>query len=284
MTDSLDALRAARTAGAGWGYRPGEPSRVEPTAYALLALQVQGASVPPDAVAWLRANQNPDGSWGGLEGPDGPWVTAVVLPALRALGVAHDACERAESWLLDARSEQLPTYDDSVTNEGLVGWPWLIGTFGWVEPTAQAVRALRLAGRKHPRIEEAIRFLHDRRCEEGGWNYGTVRVRDITLPPYPNTTAQALIALATPGRTSKTMERDLGVLGMFLQEPLGTFDLAWGALAFDACGRDPAPFLTRLREIAHTDGAWRENVHALALAALASATAKGHNPFRLGTA
>ncbi|HZP41020.1 MAG TPA: prenyltransferase/squalene oxidase repeat-containing protein [Candidatus Binatia bacterium] len=286
MADPLEQLRAARTPEAGWGYRAGEPSRVEPTAWALLAFRAHGAPVPRDAVAALVDGQHADGSWGGADGPDAPWVTAVAVLALRALGVAPEPCGRAETWLLEARSEQVvqPEGDRPVLNAAIVGWPWVGGCFGWVEPTAHAVTALRLARRRHPRLAEAIRFLNDRRCDGGGWNHGMPRVRDVDFPPYPNTTALGLIALATPGARSKTTERDLAVLLGFLREPLGLFDLAWAALALDANGCDPAPFLGRLGTAERSDGGWRENVHAVALAALARALPKGHNPFRLEAA
>jgi len=286
MTDALEGLRRARTAGAGWGYRAGEASRVEPTVYALLALHAAGVPLPPDALSWLTKNQNADGSWGGPHGPDGPWVTALPSILFHALGKAPEPCARAETWLLEARSEVMDhlVNDPVVTNGHLLGWPWTAGTFGWVEPTAHAVTALRIAGRKHARVEEAIRFLNDRRCEQGGWNYGTPRVRDIALPPYPYTTAQALVALATPGTTTMTIERDFEVLMSFLHEPLGIFDLAWIAIALDANGRDPGPVLARLAAAPQDHGGWEENVHALAIAALARTLPKGRNPFRVRAA
>jgi len=286
MTDALEGLRRVRTAGAGWGYRAGEASRVEPTVYALLALHAFDAPLPPDAVAWLVQTQNADGSWGGPHGPDGSWVTALPPIAFQAIGKAPEACARAETWLLEAHSEAMDhtASDPILTNGHLLGWPWTAGTFGWVEPTAHAVTALRIAGRKHSRLDEAIRFLNDRRCEDGGWNYGTPRVRDITLPPYPYTTAQALIALATPGTATTTVERDFEVLMSFLHEPLGIFDLAWSALALDANGRDPGPVLAHLAATPREASAWEENVHALGLATLARALPKGRNPFRLRAA
>jgi hypothetical protein len=165
------------------------------------------------------------------------------------------------------------------TDTRLVGWPWTAGSFGWVEPTARALIALRAAGRDDPRLAEATRFLLDRRCEEGGWNYGAVRVLDAPIPPYPHTTALAAIALA--GRVpAAALARDLDVLTAFLPEPLGVFDLAWIALALDACGRDGRSMLARLPEAVDASP-WEENVHALALALLATRLATGTNPFRL---
>jgi hypothetical protein len=78
----------------------------------------------------------------------------------------------------------------------LKGWPWIGGTHSWVEPTALAVLALRLAGhRKHPRVEEAVRMIMDRQIPGGGWNYGNTFVFDRQLWPMPESTGLALVAL-----------------------------------------------------------------------------------------
>ena len=84
----------------------------------------------------------------------------------------------------------------------LVGWPWVNGTFSWVEPTAYAVMALKRLRRQLPpdatrdRIDEAEELFADRACSDGGWNYGNTRVFDEDLWSYPDTTALVLLALA----------------------------------------------------------------------------------------
>jgi uncharacterized protein YfaS (alpha-2-macroglobulin family) len=45
-------------------------------------------------------------------------------------------------------------------------------------------------------------MLLDRRCADGGWNYGVREALGHTLPSYPETTALALIALADSTDTS----------------------------------------------------------------------------------
>jgi hypothetical protein len=86
-------------------------------------------------------------------------------------------------------------------NPDIQGWPWALGTFSWVEPTAYALLALKklrpaLQGsRVDARIHQGELLLYDRMCAGGGWNYGNVRVHGVPLPPYPETTAVALIAL-----------------------------------------------------------------------------------------
>jgi hypothetical protein len=273
-------LLDARTPREGWSYRSGEPSRVEPTSYALLALAAAGAAAPPEAVAWLVEAQNADGSWGGPATADAPWVSAPAVLALSHLRTAPEARARGIKWLLEARSEAPPRAEGVPTDTHLVGWPWTRGSFGWVEPTCHALIALRAAGLQHVRIGEAIRFLLDRRCEGGGWNYGITRILDAPISPFPQTTALAVSALAGSG-APRALDGDLDVLVRFLEEPLGAFDLATIALALDACDRDPAPALARLGKA--LDGGWPsgENVHALALAALAVQLPGGMNPFGL---
>jgi hypothetical protein len=256
---------------------------VEPTLYALLALTRTGTPPPSDALAWLLAAQHADGSWGGEDG-QAPWVTAPAVFTLTLLGEGADARRRGEAWLLGARSATIAS-DPSVlsTNTELVGWSWTADTLAWVEPTAHALIALRTAGLQHARRDDARRLLLDRRCENGGWNYGVVRVLGAAAPPYPYTTAIAAIALHDSA-APRALERDLAVLSGFLGVPLGPFDLAWIVLALDACGLDPAPARQRLAAALAEPSSWEENVHALALAALASTLAAGaSNPFRLRT-
>jgi hypothetical protein len=273
-------LLAARTPGEGWSYRSGDPSRVEPTAYALLALAVAGAAVPAEAVAWLVSAQNADGSWGGPATADAPWVSAPAILALNHLRTAPETRARGIKWLLESRSESPPRAEGVPTDTHIVGWSWTQGSFGWVEPTCHALIALRAAGLQHVRIGEAIRFLLDRRCAGGGWNYGVTRVLGAPVSPFPQTTALAVSALADSG-VSRALDRDLDVLAGFLAEPLGAFDLASIALALDACDRDPAPALVRLGDV--LDGGWtsEQSVHALALVALAAQLPGGTNPFGL---
>jgi hypothetical protein len=279
-TSWVARLADARTRDGAWAYHAGKTARVEPTAYALLAHAAHGATPPAPALAWLLAAQRPDGSWGGGDLPDGTWVTALALHALAALDAERPARERAVAWLLGARAYTGPRREEMAApgpDESLLAWPWVVGCFGWVEPTAHAVLALRASGRRGARREEAVRFLADRRCRGGGWNHGVTVVRDVAMEPYPYTTAVALAALAPSG--DDRLAPDLDVLTSFLALPLGAFDLAWIAIALDACGRDSQPALARLDAL--REGVWREGVHALGLAAVAAALPRGTSPFRV---
>ena len=74
-------------------------------------------------------------------------------------------------------------------NNQLLGWPWIDGTFSWVEPTSWCLLALKKAGQlpsrtgAAARIAEADRMLADRCCVSGGWNYGNSNVLGKELSP-----------------------------------------------------------------------------------------------------
>ena len=84
----------------------------------------------------------------------------------------------------------------------LKGWPWRPDNNSWVEPTTHGLLALHWMKGHAPeagiryRREIASRMLLDRRCSDGGWNYGNKKVLGEELPSYPETTALALLGLA----------------------------------------------------------------------------------------
>ena len=79
----------------------------------------------------------------------------------------------------------------------LQGWPWVVGTHSWVEPTAINLLALRSAGQAgHPRCREAVKLLLDRQLPAGGWNYGNTTVLGHVLRAQVQPTGLALAALA----------------------------------------------------------------------------------------
>jgi hypothetical protein len=75
------------------------------------------------------------------------------------------------------------------------GWAWTEDTFGWVDPTARAVLALRLFRPGAAGIDDGIGLLRDRETVGGGWNYGNRVVFGDDLWPYAQTTAAAMAAL-----------------------------------------------------------------------------------------
>jgi hypothetical protein len=143
------------------------------------------------------------------------WATSLVVTLHAELGVFDAAFERGVAWLtasigVEGRllSRVAHWLRPSIVefDPALNGWPWQAGASSWIEPTAHALMALRCAlthaSGLHlndlavaSRIAIGERMLLERRCRDGGWNYGNRRVLGADLPSYPETTAMALMAL-----------------------------------------------------------------------------------------
>ena len=150
------SLLVSQNPDGGWPYQRGGPSWTEPTAYALLALMVQGPVAEPAkrGLRWLNAAQLPDGGW-----PPQPavrqsaWVTAVVA-LLGPAAIGWNAYRRSIDWIVQqtgqessflSRVQQFLT--GNIRSDTYDGWPWFPGTSAWVTPTALSILALRKAAR-----------------------------------------------------------------------------------------------------------------------------------------
>jgi hypothetical protein len=204
-------LKATQNPDGGWGYFPGKPSWLEPTAYALLALAGERGGAVDRGWNLVRSWQRRDGAFRPCAAVDEPhWSTSLVLTLGCVTGILDETFQRGLSWLLSsAGAEGRPFFRmahwlrPSIVefDPSLAGWPWEVGASSFVEPTAHALLALRCAERRvhRPdlagRIAMSERMLLDRRCRDGGWNFGNRRVLGVDLRSYPETTALALMAL-----------------------------------------------------------------------------------------
>ncbi len=190
----------------GWGYFPGKASWLEPTVYAALALRGQGEG--KRALELLAKWQRPDGAWhANAQVQDPNWGTALMLTLYRALGRQDASYTRALDWLAAAMGAEgsfpvriVQRFQARVVDqdESVHGWPWRPGNSSWVEPTAHALVALKQSTRAREfseRIAEGESYLFDRRCPDGGWNYGNKRVYYTDMTSFPETTALALMGL-----------------------------------------------------------------------------------------
>ena len=209
----LARIEAAQNADGGWGYFPGKESWLEPTVYALLALREEARARAAFEKGWrlVRSWEAAGGGWGACGRVAEPyWATSLVVTLYGAMGINDAAFGRGVEWLVASRGAEtralarVAHWLSPRTIEfdaALSGWPWQTGTSSWVEPTSHALMALgRVKGRVEASgIEERIgmgkRMLLDRRCRDGGWNYGNRRVMGADLPSQPETTAVALMAL-----------------------------------------------------------------------------------------
>jgi len=267
VSDSfLDALAATRTSDGGFGPRAGLPSEPESTALAALALDDQ------EARAWLAAHQRADGSLARSLGS----VTNEASTALAALALDGDAGRGAANAIAATRAGHLESSSALPFDDDLRGWPWTAGAFGWVEPTAWAVLALRvvLPGTTDA-IEEGVGMLRDRECVGGGWNYGNRIVLDEELPPFGQPTAMAMLALQA-FEDDEVWRRGMAALrGLWRQEAAGGLTLAVATAALrvnhdydaTACAAALADNFDRTRFLG--------DIVALAWAAIATGTGLG---------
>lgn len=213
----LPALRNLQNKDGGWGFNAGRESRVEPTAWALLALQEFAPSKSSEAAIeqgrrFLIGEQLPDGSWAGAAGGhEGCWVTSLGCWALLVLGQASTNVQDGLLWLNNDRPrdsgflwrlarklrERKRITDQS---PDFSGWSWTPRTASWVEPTCYALiverhqTAVPLPDSRR-RCELAEGLLYDRMCPGGGWNCGNPRVYGVAGQPQVGPTVWALIAL-----------------------------------------------------------------------------------------
>jgi hypothetical protein len=278
--EAIGFLVAAQNRDGGWGYTAGEPSCVEPTAAAAMALRGEAEATETRAAAgrWLLAVQHRDGGW-GLDGhdPESGWLTAWAVLALAAVGGADDAVRRGAAWL---RAVKSPAEYDELQSEAqekaridisLYGWPWLPDQASWVEPTALALLALGSLPDGAPsaaRLDEGARYLTDRRCAGGGWNFGNPVMLGANLPAHACPTAWALLALAQHGRDAIRAE-DLATLRGEMARDGGTLALGWGLLALAALDEEDAAAAAHMAGLQSTDGSWNGNPYHTAVAVMA---------------
>lgn len=275
------ALLAARNPDGGWPYYAGKTSRLEPTAWALLALHAAGAPVTMDPLlAWPRRD-----AWFLDRSSDVVNVCFNALAALTLAALAPDAPTGAAlaGALVSARGVKLPQSPTNVQDNALQGWAWIDGTFSWVEPTAMAVLALkrhrRLSGAQ-ARIEEGQRLLLDRACRVGGWNYGNANVLGRQLEPYTPPTALALMALRDHADTETVQRSRAYLVAHRLDErsglALGLTRIALGVV------NTPVPSLAQALGQQWTQWAFFGNLHVTAVALYAeAAAASGYGAFRV---
>jgi hypothetical protein len=237
----IDRMAAMRAPDGGFGPVPDAPSEPEATAMAALALNDDRAR------AWLSANQRTDGGFGievGTVLRDDTALAALALPV-------GDERERALDRLEEVAAARSVSSWQVPHREDVLGWPWTDGTFGWTEPTAWGVLALRRYRPGSARINDGIGMLRDRECVDGGWNFGNRVAFDVNLRPYVQTTAVALLALA--GAAPDLTRRGLSILRTtWRSEAVGLLSVASAAAAFRRFDSPEAlPAITATHELAH---------------------------------
>ena len=150
-----------------------DPPSADVTAHVVEMLAREGrADTGPvrRGVAWLRAAQDPRGSWFGRWGANHVYGTGAVVPALVAAGVSPDdpAVRRAADWLRAVQNDDGGWGEDlrSYTDESWVGR----GT-STPSQTAWALLALHAAGlADSPAVRAGVEWLVEQQREDGGWD------------------------------------------------------------------------------------------------------------------
>ena len=284
LQSRLDFLRKTQNSDGGWGYFPGKQSWLEPTTYAMLALEGASDSAATVECSWnlLKTWALPNGSYrpSGFVA-DGTWVTALAVTLADIRGIHDESVRQSVEWLLGVRGAEASlamrtasyfhllktTLDVSHT-----GWPWRAGNAAWIEPTAHTLVALKKVARTYPstalrsRVRDAEAMILTRRCRDGGWNCGNPNVLSFDLPSYPETTALALLGLQ--GRSARELESPLAVAKKLCVETRSSLAKAWLTIALRNFGErlpEPAPekpfsadtMLIALEALGHPAGNYR---------------------------
>ena len=281
-------LKAQNTDG-GWGSVKGKRSNTEATSLAVMALESlqqesRGRSIR-EGVNWLAHGQNSDGSWPLNDTSQNPsWTTALAILALSLWPDYRTQVFNAARWVLRQKGSKpgllanlllALTFKKKAIhlNEDLIGWPWLAGTFSWVEPTSYYLIALKkvrskMGGDFDERIKQGKLMIYDRMCRGGGWNYGNSVVFDENLWPYPDTTAVALIALQDH-REAEANRQSLEALKNMLRDVHSGLALSWGIICLSLYGEDTGKWKELLAEsFKKTQFLGENKVIALSLLAL----------------
>jgi squalene cyclase len=280
MPDALHFLTATQDLTGGWGYTLRGTPGLEPTALAILALcgLNHAAPVVQRALDWLITTQHEDGGW-GLNGSDprSSWHTAWGVLALAGLAGTADSSQRGRAWLAAVpvyREENLDAIrsynQDLKIDVSLTAWPWGPAEGSWVLPTALAMLALK-GNSPQPearsRLDEAVRYLENRRVPGGGWNVGNPAMFDGVLPAHTIPTALSLLALHAHAPTF-IQPGDTAVLRQKAIEDGGAKALGWALLTLRTLGEETSALLTQLLAVQQADGSWEGNPHSTAIALL----------------
>jgi hypothetical protein len=235
----ITQLKERALSNGGFASKPHDDYRPDATCWAILALSDDPAS--QDLIrrgqARLAADQLPDGRV--CLSPDHP---ETVWPTSLAVLAWHQSREYAKNqalavqFLISSTGRHWPRKPDSpiANDSNLKGWPWTAKAFSWVEPTALAMMALKLAGYgDQVRVQEGTRLLLDRQLPHGGWNFGNTIVFGHELSPMPMTTGIALNALKdeTP---LEPIQRSLSYLESRVTSLDTPLSLGWSLLGLGA--------------------------------------------------
>jgi hypothetical protein len=229
----------------GFAESPQGTYRPDATAWAVIALSAWGGAdggVLGAARARLAAGQAKDGRVPvATEYASAFWPTPLAVLAWFGSPHEEDAGSLAAKFLLSETGRHWKNREKSPGEEdpSIRAWPWIEEAASWVDPTAHALLALRVAGHAHhKRAQEAVAFLLDRQLKSGGWNYGNTVVYGQGLYPQTATTGMAMAALAALIDRS-LVEGSIQYLRGELERRRSPLSLGWGLIGLSSWGERP---------------------------------------------
>jgi hypothetical protein len=241
VTEQIQTLRERFADGVGFVNRAGGRSRPDAASWAVLALQAAGtgAELVEKGRDQLAAAQSDDGRVSITpEHPKAYWPTSLAILAWHGVAQHRGSQEKAAQFLIEYSEIQTQETQKEIVgyDTTLRGWSWTADAFSWVEPTALAMIALRVAGYEdHPRVQDAVALLMDRQLPEGGWNVGAPVIFGRPLRPMPENTGMALQALSGL-LPKKDIEKSIRYLASCLGQLCTPLALGWSLLGLRAWG------------------------------------------------
>jgi hypothetical protein len=305
---SIDNLKSFHRNGA-WPYFPGNKPATEPTVVCAIACRDDDA-ICTGAINFLLSIRNPDGGWSSGEGlGESDWNTGLALFGISRLSTELKSRNKF-SPELEEKSSRL--YKESMAKLAALradtlsdlsrtvltalsgpdfdyprGWPWEQNTFHWVEPTAYSLMAIKFGQYANEKrfataIEQAHKYLYEKTCKNGGWNWGQTSTLGFDFPAVPRDTALALLAMQDQKenpqvKTALQILRDATGGGAAYPEPLAI-------LALEAFGDDVSNPAQALAAGYKTPEFGGENLVSLAYAAMASNIGKNGNGLKMTVA
>lgn len=288
-----------------WPYFEGNKPATEPTVVCAIACS-DDDSVCEGALQFLLSIRNPDGGWSSGEGlGESDWNTGLALFGLSRLSTA---LKSRKKFSRDLEEKYLRSYNESISKlielrmdsisalsrtvltaiqgpdfDYPRGWPWEQKTHNWVEPTAYsllAIKAGELSGEKRiaTAVAQAHKYLFEKSCKAGGWNWGQTRTLGFDFPPVTRDTALALLALQDQPEHEKVVA-GVNVLRAATADGAGEIE-PLAVLALDALGEDVSNISGALVKNYRAPQYGGENLVPLAYATMA-ANVKAGNPLRL---
>jgi squalene-hopene/tetraprenyl-beta-curcumene cyclase len=149
-----------------------DPPSADVSAHAVEMLAALGRADTDAArrgIAWLSAEQEPEGSWFGRWGVNHVYGTGAAVPALIAAGVSEDdeRIRRAVRWLEEHQNSDGGWGEDprSYVDAAAIGR----GT-STASQTAWALLALHAAGERSLAVRRGVRFLVSTQRPDGNWD------------------------------------------------------------------------------------------------------------------